>query len=662
VATALTALVIGATSLACPSDARAEDNTTQVYNDGGAHNVPGTLFVGDTGTNNSLSVSNATDLTSGTGIIGNQATADNNFAVVTGAGSSWVNTGTGPIDGIIVGNFGSSNNLTISAGATSQVQDVYMGRESGSTNNSMLITGSGSFLNITRFFDVGRFGANNTLTISAGGRIDTNHEIRIGGLAGASNNVATVTGSGSQWNSPGINMRVGGDPTATNNHLVVTDNATLSTFHIDLGYLGSNGNAISVSSGGTLTVSNDIFVGGTGDNNTLTISAGGTVNPVHLYVGFDAGSDNNNLVVSGASAQLIMGGFMDIGNKGAGNTMTISNGGKVQNGAEARIGARVGSANNTVVVTGAGSQWNSTGGMVVGADDATATGNRLHINDSASVTSTYLILGRTTGSGGTVSLAGGTYTGSANVTIGAVAGVQAEVNGWGTVSSPASQLQNNGHVIADGQGVDRTLNMSSFSSVANPMDNTSNHGWFARNHGKLTLPSLAVASGASSINWGESAADTSIDLVNSARLDLTGAAGGTQSISLLARDRADVPAFVHPMNHRLSSIWDFGGTLDDVVGTGSVDLTFRYDEGVYEHMLQLYRYDGSAWVLESAALIDALNDRISLAGVTASSAGLLYATAVPEPSLMMPLCAAGALVVVRRPGKLRHSRPHRRCT
>src|SRR3954469_21427917 len=68
---------------------RAESNTVQTYNDGGAHNVADDITVGDTGSNNSLDVSNSTDLSNpGYGLMGFGVGADGNSAVVTG-GSSW---------------------------------------------------------------------------------------------------------------------------------------------------------------------------------------------------------------------------------------------------------------------------------------------------------------------------------------------------------------------------------------------------------------------------------------------------------------------------------------------------------------------------------------------------------------------------------------------
>ena len=43
------------------------------------------------------------------------------------------------------------------------------------------------------------------------------------------------------------------------------------------------------------------------------------------------------------------------------------------------------------------------------------------------------------------------------------------------------------------------------------------NGWFARNGGRLILPQVGVNAGTGTYTWGESAADRTLDLVNSVR-------------------------------------------------------------------------------------------------------------------------------------------------
>src|SRR6185503_13647575 len=97
------------------SSSFAEDNTSIIVNGFGT-NIPGTLTIGSLGTNNSLQITLGGSVTNDAGVIGDTATASNNFVIVNGAGSLWTNTISGGFDGVIVGKSGDNNNLTISAG------------------------------------------------------------------------------------------------------------------------------------------------------------------------------------------------------------------------------------------------------------------------------------------------------------------------------------------------------------------------------------------------------------------------------------------------------------------------------------------------------------------------------------------------------------------
>lgn len=87
-----------------------EDNTSLVV-DGVSTNIGDPLTIGLSGTNNSLIVKNAGSITNTTGMIGKQITADQNFAIITNAGSAWINT-----EYLYVGEFGAENQLFIADG------------------------------------------------------------------------------------------------------------------------------------------------------------------------------------------------------------------------------------------------------------------------------------------------------------------------------------------------------------------------------------------------------------------------------------------------------------------------------------------------------------------------------------------------------------------
>jgi hypothetical protein len=186
------------------------------------------------------------------------------------------------------------------------------------------------------------------------------------------------------------------------------------------------------------------------------------------------------------------------------------------------------------------------------------------------------------------------------------------IYGYGSIGLHG-ELEQNGVVIADGYGKPRDLNLSSFSSIDNTIDNApgGNNGYFARHGGRLLLPPVDITSGLSTVTWGENANDSQLDLINSARLTFTGVDHpGQHSIALYAPDRADVPAA--PAGVQFASIWhgDF-----DSLGENSIGVTLRYDDtftpGIAGTNVQLWTFNGAGWQNQSGANLDVTNGLIS---------------------------------------------------
>src|SRR5688572_12352973 len=80
-------LLVGAVlSPARAADIVYDDGVPHTFSDGAAHSFPADrLIVGQLNSNNSLVVSNGSDLTHLTSILGHDASSDNNSALVTGA-------------------------------------------------------------------------------------------------------------------------------------------------------------------------------------------------------------------------------------------------------------------------------------------------------------------------------------------------------------------------------------------------------------------------------------------------------------------------------------------------------------------------------------------------------------------------------------------------
>lgn len=205
-------------------------------------------------------------------------------------------------------------------------------------------------------------------------------------------------------------------------------------------------------------------------------------------------------------------------------------------------------------------------------------------------------------------------------------------------------LNNSGRVIANGDGVDQTLDLSRFNpnTFVNTTDNTGSNGWFATNQGRLVLPNLSIAS-TGTVNWGEAQADTTLDLVNSMRLTSASVTSGSMSISLMATDRTDVATALSTLGFPSTNVLslfklDPLGTF--AFGSGNLSLQVRYDDSNVapgtEGNLRLMRYNAEGWT-DITSSVDFANKTITSQSLTSfgplSDGGVLVSViVVPEPS------------------------------
>jgi len=196
------------------------------------------------------------------------------------------------------------------------------------------------------------------------------------------------------------------------------------------------------------------------------------------------------------------------------------------------------------------------------------------------------------------------------------------LRGWGTIALTGN-LQNSGRVEADGYGTDRDLDLSTFSGTTGLSDNTTDHGWFAQNHGRLLLPSFPVSSG-NTYYWGEEAGPF---LVNSLKMLFTAGSGILTGV-LYAADHALVPPGIVS-----AGVW----SLDGVSGSAG-HLWVRYDDaalaaiGLDEEDLKLWQYNGTQWV-ELAATVDPGTKRIA-GGPYSSLAGFIAVGREPRGTMI----------------------------
>jgi len=231
--------------------------------------------------------------------------------------------------------------------------------------------------------------------------------------------------------------------------------------------------------------------------------------------------------------------------------------------------------------------------------------------------------------------------------------------GWGAVRTTGPIVQN-GQIIADGDGLSRTLDLTTVSGIYNTIENPSSggtNGWYAREGGRLVLPPITIT-GDRAYNWGETSDDPVIDLVNSVRLTPHGVTTeGLLSLTLLDPGASEVPAL--PKDTVAIGVWRMIGTLE----LTSLDVLVRYDELLAEQ-LQLDQRTLAVWTFErgdwrQAQLAAGIDLEQNLVWGTVGTGGLPSYLAVtgshspasavvPEPAASLLGCALAAGTLLRR--------------
>ena len=257
-------------------------NSTEVR---GAGATALNLAVGQSGTG-MLAIQNGGTLTDFGGFVGNLP-GSQGTVTVSGAGSTWTNTGTIVVGGLGTGTLTIQNGGTVNSGGGGSV-----GLSAGSTG-TVTVTGPGSTWNNSPGggLNIGSFGTG-TLTIANGGMVinNTAFAANIGNGAGSQGTV-TVTGAGSTWsNSSGVNIGNLGTGTLTiADGGIVTGPVVIATNAGAIGTLNIGAGAGNPAAApGTLTAPSVAFGAGTGTINfnhtsanyvfAPAISGNGTVN------------------------------------------------------------------------------------------------------------------------------------------------------------------------------------------------------------------------------------------------------------------------------------------------------------------------------------------------------------------------------------------------
>ncbi|MBI5687602.1 MAG: hypothetical protein HZC54_21235 [Verrucomicrobia bacterium] len=198
--TAALCLVAAIAIVAAPA-AVAEDGITNTIS-GVSSNISGDHMVGTNGAFNALILTNAGVLNvTGDGIIGNSAIANSNAVWVTGAGSVWSNSGA-----LYVGFSGSGNSLSIAGSATVAATNVVIGFNS-SSGNTIIVSGGSLFA--TNAASTGAFDVRNGSLNLNSGVVMANHFYATNGADSLVNFSGGLLRSGGGSVSNGVAFAVG---------------------------------------------------------------------------------------------------------------------------------------------------------------------------------------------------------------------------------------------------------------------------------------------------------------------------------------------------------------------------------------------------------------------------------------------------------------------
>lgn len=344
---------------------------------------------------------------------------------------------------------GESSTVAVTNGAWCAGKHVNLASAAASHDLTLSVSGTGTVVS-NQAWDiwVGKAGYGNRLVVTNGGTVLSTRGVYIGGDAvSASNNAAEVRGAGSllyatsaENNSLAGAVAIGRD--GSGNRLTVADGGTVYAGYFVNNYslyLGRNDaaarNVLEVLAGGTMIVSNMTAIGvngsgnllrvdggiltndagtvfhvgaGNGDSNRMEVVNGGLVSVWgHVRLGVTSNSTYNVALVSDPGSQLRTRAYdISVGTLGHFNTMVVSNGAQTVAKRSFYVGGEPDSStgwpsNNTLWVAGAGTVVTNEGGNNDGLHiGKRGQGNRLIVEDGASVRVSYIYIGEAAGASG----------------------------------------------------------------------------------------------------------------------------------------------------------------------------------------------------------------------------------------------------------------------
>lgn len=323
----------------------ADNNALNVFNPGTALLIRTNLFIGSSGSSNTVTISNGAYMESrGGALIGGTTNATGNTLLVTGTGSRLARSFDVP-SGITVGQSSSGNSVVISNGGSVNYSTFVVGDQASASNNSVLVTGSGSDLqgglgSGIQPLSIGNEGSFNSLTVSDGGRVHADMAVGVG--SNAFGNSVLLTGAGTTL-VPINNWKVG--VRGSGNSMTVSDGAVITNGGGIIGeFAGSTNNTVLVTGAGSTIRSTasslNIGLGGAGE---LTVANGGTLNLFNNSIGIG--------LLTNSSGVLNVGAFGGTDSAGSINALNINMGYSGSSSASGGLATVNFNQTNTLILT-----------------------------------------------------------------------------------------------------------------------------------------------------------------------------------------------------------------------------------------------------------------------------------------------------------------------
>jgi T5SS/PEP-CTERM-associated repeat protein len=330
----------------------ASNNTALVTGTNSVWTATGGFFVGEESAGNSLIVSNGGQLVStGLSDLGDGTRASNNVVILTGTNSAWSNNGS-----LIIGYQGSGNQLLVLNGAQLFGSNfLWLGTEQ-TANNTLVVDGLHSRVSSSGSFVVGAGGSGNQFTLSGGASF-----VCAWAQVSGSGNVITISGSNTVWNNQGgldSGYCCGGS-----NQLTISAGAVVSNAAVLIGdsIVASNNVVLVTGSNSLWQINGYFYVSSPG--NLITITNQARVDSSSLTIDSDAPLSQSRSLLTVADASVWSNsGTLDIGYNGAGNELDIEGGSRIVG----NMSIVLGGSNSVVNIGGANSLFSSSGAFTIG--------------------------------------------------------------------------------------------------------------------------------------------------------------------------------------------------------------------------------------------------------------------------------------------------------